>query len=42
MPVSSWCKKHNGQERDCARCPGPGTVLGVEMVCDCKCHREEK
>ena len=24
MAVSSWCKKHRGQQPDCDRCPGPG------------------
>lgn len=41
MPVSSYCKKHHGQQTDCDRCPGPGIVLGIEITCTCKCHEKK-
>ena len=43
MTVSSYCKAHRGQERECERCPGPDwVVLNIEMTCNCKCHEKGK
>lgn len=43
MPVTSWCKKWAGQERECDRCPGLSyMVYGIVMNCDCKCHKKEE
>lgn len=42
MATTSYCKKHQGQQTDCYRCPGPGIFLGIKMECSCKCHKEAK
>lgn len=43
MATSSYCKKHQGQDRDCDRCSGPEwTVFGITMTCDCKCHKTKE